>query len=211
MEVPANASPVLSDPFGRTVDYLRVSVTDRCDLRCSYCMPRRFRGFEQPEHWLTLDEITRVVAAFSRMGTRRVRLTGGEPLLRKGLPMLAAGIAALPGIDDLSLTTNGTQLGRQAMLLRSAGVQRLNVSLDSLRHDCVQHITGNDCLDHVLDGLRAAGMAEVPVVVGGIIPEADGQALMSQGVAAVFTPKDYDATAVMHRVVEEIRKAHALT
>ena len=141
MEVPANASPVLSDPFGRTVDYLRVSVTDRCDLRCSYCMPRRFRGFEQPEHWLTLDEITRVVAAFSRMGTRRVRLTGGEPLLRKGLPMLAAGIAALPGIDDLSLTTNGTQLGRQAMLLRSAGVQRLNVSLDSLRHDCVQHIT----------------------------------------------------------------------
>ena len=159
MEVPANASPVLSDPFGRTVDYLRVSVTDRCDLRCSYCMPRRFRGFEQPEHWLTLDEITRVVAAFSRMGTRRVRLTGGEPLLRKGLPMLAAGIAALPGIDDLSLTTNGTQLGRQAMLLRSAGVQRLNVSLDSLRHDCVQHITGNDCLDYVLDGLRAAQRA----------------------------------------------------
>ena len=159
MEVPANASPVLSDPFGRTVDYLRVSVTDRCDLRCSYCMPRRFRGFEQPEHWLTFDEIERVLAAFARLGTRRIRLTGGEPLLRKNLTGLAQRLAALPGIDDLSLTTNGTQLGRQAMLLRSAGVQRLNVSLDSLRHDCVQHITGNDCLDHVLDGLRAAQRA----------------------------------------------------
>lgn len=159
MEVPAPALPVLSDPFGRTVDYLRVSVTDRCDLRCSYCMPRRFRGFEQPQHWLTLDEITRVVAAFSRMGTRRVRLTGGEPLLRKGLPTLSANIAALPGITDLSLTTNGTQLEHQAGLLRSAGVHRLNVSLDSLRQECVTDITGNDCLGHVLEGLRAARRA----------------------------------------------------
>ena len=78
------SSASLQDRYGRTVDYLRVSVTDKCDLRCTYCMPRRFRGFEEPEHWLTFDEIERVVAAFVRMGTRRVRLTGGEPLLRRG-------------------------------------------------------------------------------------------------------------------------------
>ena len=152
-------SAVLRDRFGRQVDYVRVSVTDRCDLRCSYCMPRRFRGFEQPEHWLTFDEIERVLAAFARLGTRRIRLTGGEPLLRKNLTGLAQRLAALPGIEDLSLTTNGTQLTRLAPALRAAGVQRLNVSLDSLRHDCVQQITGSDCLQHVLDGLQAAKAA----------------------------------------------------
>ena len=152
-------SAVLRDRFGRQVDYVRVSVTDRCDLRCSYCMPRRFRGFEQPEHWLTFDEIERVLAAFARLGTRRIRLTGGEPLLRKNLTGLAQRLAARPGIEDLSLTTNGTQLTRLAPALRAAGVQRLNVSLDSLRHDCVQQITGSDCLQHVLDGLQAAKAA----------------------------------------------------
>ncbi|MGD9586632.1 MAG: GTP 3',8-cyclase MoaA [Brachymonas sp.] len=150
------SSASLQDRYGRTVDYLRVSVTDKCDLRCTYCMPRRFRGFEEPEHWLTFDEIERVVAAFVRMGTRRVRLTGGEPLLRRGLPELAGRLSALPGMEDLSLTTNGTQLARQAHALRAAGVRRLNVSLDSLRADCVQAITGSDCLQPVLDGLHAA-------------------------------------------------------
>lgn len=78
----------LIDRFGRRVDYLRVSVTDKCDLRCSYCMPKGFRGFEEPENWLRFDEIERVVAAFGRMGTRRIRITGGEPLLRRDLPRL---------------------------------------------------------------------------------------------------------------------------
>ncbi|OOC11257.1 radical SAM protein, partial [Thioalkalivibrio halophilus] len=80
----------LVDPFGRTIEYVRVSVTDRCDLRCFYCMPEGFRDFEVPEHWLTFDEIERVMAAFGRLGTRRVRLTGGEPLVRHNIPDLAA-------------------------------------------------------------------------------------------------------------------------
>ena len=149
----------LQDRFGRTIDYLRVSVTDRCDLRCSYCLPKGFRDFEEPDNWLTFDEVERVIAAFARMGTTRFRLTGGEPLLRRNLPALAARIAALPHVEDLSLTTNGTQLVKHAQALRDAGVDRLNVSLDSLRGECVQQITGSDSLEKVLNGLQAAKQA----------------------------------------------------
>jgi cyclic pyranopterin phosphate synthase len=104
---------MLSDRFGRAIDYLRVSVTDRCDLRCSYCIPKGFKGFE-PANWLRFDEIERVVAAFARLGTRRFRLTGGEPLLRRNLPQLVGALSALPGVEDLSLTSNGTQLAALA-------------------------------------------------------------------------------------------------
>ncbi|WP_047248787.1 GTP 3',8-cyclase MoaA [Chromobacterium subtsugae] len=147
---------MLIDRFGRAIEYLRLSVTDRCDLRCNYCLPKGFKGFEEPANWLTFDEIERVVAVFARLGTRRVRLTGGEPLLRRNLPQLAARLSALPGLEDLSLTTNGTQLRRHALELKQAGVRRLNLSLDSLRRDCVERITGSDSLPRVLDGLMAA-------------------------------------------------------
>ncbi|MDK2123080.1 GTP 3',8-cyclase MoaA [Parachitinimonas caeni] len=152
------AHSALIDRFGRKIDYLRLSVTDRCDLRCSYCLPKGFKGFEEPADWLTFDEISRVVAAFGRLGLRRVRLTGGEPLLRRNLPELAKRLAALPGIDDLSLSTNATQLDRQADALKAAGIRRINVSLDSLDPRCVQSITGNDSLDRIMAGL-AAGKA----------------------------------------------------
>lgn len=149
----------LQDRFGRSIDYLRLSVTDRCDLRCSYCIPKGFKDFEEPEHWLTFEEITRVVAAFVRLGTRRVRLTGGEPLLRRNLPQLAASLAALPGLQDLSLSTNATQLARHAESLHAAGVNRVNISLDSLRRECVNSITGHDSLPQVMAGLQAAKAA----------------------------------------------------
>ena len=147
---------MLTDPFGRTVDYLRISVTDRCDLRCTYCLPKGFKGFSIPKEWLTIEELGRVAAAFARLGTKRFRLTGGEPLLRKGLVDLAAEINRQPGVEDISLTTNGTQLEKHAHALRQAGVRRLNISLDSLRRDCVTNITGSDCLPQVLDGIKAA-------------------------------------------------------
>ncbi len=150
---------MLSDRFGRTIEYLRLSVTDRCDLRCSYCMPKGFKGFEEPKHWLTFDEIERLLAAFARLGTSRIRLTGGEPLLRRNLPQLAARIAALPGVRDLSLSTNATQLGRHAVALRQAGVSRINVSLDSLDRACMEKITGSDSLTQILDGLKAGKAA----------------------------------------------------
>lgn len=145
----------LTDPFGRSIDYLRLSVTDRCDLRCGYCLPKGFKGFEEPAHWLSFEEIERVVAAFTALGVRRVRLTGGEPLMRRGLTELAARLSALPGLDDLSLSSNATQLESLAAPLARAGVRRLNVSLDSLNPEVFRRITGGD-LARVRRGIAAA-------------------------------------------------------
>jgi len=164
----------LIDPFGRTIDYLRLSVTDRCDLRCQYCLPAGFRDFEEPSEWLSFDEIAQLVRAFTELGVRRVRLTGGEPLTRRGLPDLARRLSALPGLEDLSLSTNAVQLARDAAALRHAGVSRLNVSLDSLRPERFASITGGGKLDRVLAGLeaaRAAGFVPIKinmVVMGGV-------------------------------------------
>lgn len=147
---------MLVDGLGRRVEYLRLSVTDRCDLRCAYCMPAGFNDFEEPSHWLSFDEIERLVALFARLGLKRVRLTGGEPLLRRNLVTLAKRLADVPGINDLSLSTNGTRLVKHAASLRKAGVARLNVSLDSLDRARIQKITGRDVLPQILEGLGAA-------------------------------------------------------
>ena len=157
---------MLVDRFGRAIEYLRLSVTDRCDLRCAYCIPEGFKGFEEPAHWLTFQEVERLLGVFARMGLKRVRLTGGEPLLRRHVDDLARRIAALPGIEDVSLSTNATQLAKMAARLRAAGVTRLNVSLDSLRAETVARINGRAVLDEVLAGLeaaRAVGFAPIKV------------------------------------------------
>ena len=151
--------PVLIDPFQRKIEYLRVSVTDRCDLRCNYCLPKHFDGFNEPDNWLTFPEIERVVGAFTELGVTRVRLTGGEPLARRRLPDLAHRLGQLPGLDDLSLSTNGVQLSRQAIALYNAGVRRLNVSLDSLRTERFAEITGGGKLSKVIHGLDVASTA----------------------------------------------------
>ena len=148
----------LIDPFGRSVEYVRLSVTDRCDLRCFYCLPGDYRNFSEPEEWLTFAEIERVIAAFVSLGVRRVRITGGEPLVRKNLPDLAARLAAIPGLTDLSLSTNAVALARHAAALHQAGVGRINVSLDSLRAERFREITRGR-LDKVMDGLMAAKQA----------------------------------------------------
>ncbi|MBL1275844.1 MAG: GTP 3',8-cyclase MoaA [Ectothiorhodospiraceae bacterium] len=148
----------LIDPFGRSIDYIRLSVTDRCDLRCFYCMPKGFKGFEEPEHWLTFDEIERVIRIFGALGTRRVRITGGEPLVRKNIPELATRLSALPGIEDLSLSSNAVQLDRHAESLYASGVSRLNISLDTLNAKRFKEITGGK-LEKVIDGLMAAKAA----------------------------------------------------
>ncbi|MDX5333818.1 MAG: GTP 3',8-cyclase MoaA [Gammaproteobacteria bacterium] len=148
----------LTDQFGRRIEYVRLSVTDQCDLRCFYCMPRGFRDFEEPAHWLSFDEIERVIRAFGELGVRRVRLTGGEPLVRKDLPGLAARLAALPGIEDLSLSSNATRMDKHAAALKAAGVTRINVSLDTLQPERFRQITGGK-LEKVLAGLMAAKAA----------------------------------------------------
>lgn len=163
--IPDTSAPALVDGFGRQVSYLRLSVTDRCDLRCGYCLPRGFKGFEGPADWLSFAEIVRVVGAFTALGVRHVRLTGGEPLMRRNLPDLAARLAALPGLDDLSISSNCTRMAAFAEPLRRAGVRRLNVSLDSLRPEVFREITGGR-LAQVLAGIEAAreaGLAPIRV------------------------------------------------
>jgi cyclic pyranopterin phosphate synthase len=158
------ATPALQDRFGRRIDYLRLSLTDRCDLRCSYCRPKNFDGYAEPENWLTFNEILRVVGAFTRMGVARVRLTGGEPLLRRDLVNLVADLAALPGLDDLSLSTNATQLAKHAVALKQAGLARINVSLDSLDRNCMREVSGRDSLDAIMTGImagKAAGLTPI--------------------------------------------------
>lgn len=153
------AAATLQDRFGRRIDYLRVSVTDRCDLRCSYCRPKDFDGYAEPADWLTLAEVTRVVAAFARLGVARVRLTGGEPLLRRNLVNLVGDLAALPSVDDLSLSTNATQLAKHADALKAAGLHRINVSLDSLDRACMEKVSGRDSLGAIMAGIMAAKSA----------------------------------------------------
>lgn len=148
----------LIDPFGRSIDYIRLSVTDRCDLRCFYCLPKGFNNFEEPKDWLTFDEIERVIRAFGALGTRRVRITGGEPLVRKNLPDLTTRLQNLPGIEDLSLSTNAVKLARHANSLHEGGVRRLNVSLDTTDPKRFKEITGGK-LEKVIDGLMAAKAA----------------------------------------------------
>ena len=148
----------LVDPFGRRIEYVRLSVTDKCNLRCFYCMPKGFKDFEQPEDWLSFDEIEQVIRAFTELGVARVRLTGGEPLVRKNISELAQHLTALPGLDDLSLSTNAVLLEKQSIDLSRAGISRINVSLDTLDPKRFKEITGSE-LQPVLEGLMAAKQA----------------------------------------------------
>lgn len=150
-----NKHLALIDPFGRRIEYLRLSVTDKCNLRCFYCMPDGFKDFEHKESWLTFGEIERVVKAFTELGVARVRLTGGEPLVRKNISELAQRLTNLAGLDDLSLSTNAVLLDKHAYELCHAGVSRINVSLDTLKPERFKFITGGS-LQPVLDGLMAA-------------------------------------------------------
>ena len=154
----AQNNSALIDPFGRRIEYVRLSVTDKCNLRCFYCMPKGFKDFEQPENWLTFDEIERIIKAFTELGVARIRLTGGEPLVRKDIADLAQRLTTLPGLKDLSLSTNATLLDKQAITLKHAGITRINVSLDSLKPERFKQITGGE-LQPVLDGLMAAKQA----------------------------------------------------
>jgi GTP 3',8-cyclase len=150
-----NTAP-LTDTLGRTHTSLRISVTDRCNIRCFYCMPNENVRFRPRDEILTFEEITRFANIVSQMGVRRLRLTGGEPLVRAELSRLVKMLAELPGIDDLALTTNGILLADQAAELRSAGLERLNISLDTLNEETFQKISRREGLDRVLAGIAAA-------------------------------------------------------
>lgn len=159
-------SNCINDAYNRPINYLRVSVTDRCNLRCVYCMPED--GVEACGHedLLTYEEIAFVVRAAAGLGLSKVRLTGGEPLVRLGFANLVRMVASVPGIDDVAVTTNGILLAQKARELAAAGLRRVNVSLDSLRPERFAQITRRDALPHVLAGIdaaHAAGLAPVKI------------------------------------------------
>jgi GTP 3',8-cyclase len=154
-------SPDLVDRFGRAVTYLRVSVTDRCDFRCTYCMAENMQFLPRRE-LLTLEELDRICSAFVARGVRKLRITGGEPLVRKNIMSLFNALSRHldgGGLDELTLTTNGSQLARFAGQLRDAGVERINVSLDTLKPDKFRTLTRWGNLDAVMKGLEAADAA----------------------------------------------------
>jgi cyclic pyranopterin phosphate synthase len=148
--------PTLIDGFGRKHDSLRISVTDRCNIRCFYCMPDGLVNFEPRENLLSFEQIERFVQIAASLGVTKIRLTGGEPLVRRDLPVLLAKLALVPGINDLALTTNGVLLATHAQSLYDAGLRRLNVHLDTLDREKFRHITRRDDLPRVLQGLETA-------------------------------------------------------
>ncbi len=147
---------MLVDRYGRQVTYLRISVTDRCNLRCVYCMPPEGVEWQTPAHILRFEEIAQVVRLAAEFGIREIRLTGGEPLVRRDLPELVSLIAAIPGITDISLTTNGMLLLDQVERLAQAGLKRINVSLDTLDPATFMRITRGGSLERVWLGLEKA-------------------------------------------------------
>lgn len=151
------------DSFGRTIDYLRISVTDRCNERCLYCMPEGYKGWARKADHLSGAEIIRIVEASCALGFRKFRLTGGEPLLREDIEEIAAGIWALPGVQTLGISTNGLRLAKHAKGLKQAGVRSLNVSLDALSPTVYRTVTGGN-VSEVLRGIEAAFQAQFEVV-----------------------------------------------
>jgi cyclic pyranopterin phosphate synthase len=167
---PAPTAPPLIDGLGRTVTYVRVSVTDRCDLRCVYCMAEHMVFLPKAEV-LTLEELDRIATAFVGLGTRKLRLTGGEPLVRKGLMGLVRSLSrhlSTGALDELTLTTNGTRLSEFAVELAEAGVRRINVSLDTLKPDLFRRLTRGGDLAKVLAGVAAARDAGLKVKINAV-------------------------------------------
>jgi len=158
------------DRFGRRITYMRISVTDRCNFRCIYCMPASGVSWRPHPEILRYEEIIRVVRSASRLGIRKIRLTGGEPLVREGIVDLVAAMNAIPGIDEITLTTNGSLLPRYAKELARVGLKRVNISLDTLRSDRFRQITRLGSLDDTLAGIAAAQEAGlVPIKLNSVV------------------------------------------
>lgn len=160
----------LKDTYQRRIDYLRISVTDRCNLRCVYCMPPQGIDLMESQGILRYEELLRVARIAAGHGVTKIRVTGGEPLVRKGIVEFLRDLSSIPGIDDLSLTTNGVLLKEYAQRLKDAGLRRVNVSLDSMNRERFLKMTRGDNLNDVLDGLEAAhGAGLVPVKINMVV------------------------------------------
>lgn len=161
---------MMRDSFGRTITYLRVSITDRCNLRCIYCIPEREVRWVRREDRLSFEEMRDFVTEAAALGLTKVRITGGEPLARRDVVRFVEMLAAVPGLTDRALTTNGTLLPPLAAALRRAGLDRVNISLDTLKPEVYAHITGGGVLDEALAGVAAAQEADLhPVKINFVI------------------------------------------
>ena len=167
MNLPPHPAPLI-DGFGRLHDSLRISVTDRCNIRCFYCMPETGAPFVSHQEILRYEEIEQVVRVAARLGVRKLRVTGGEPLVRRDLPVLIRKLADIPGIEDLALTTNAVLLAPMAQTLADAGLKRLNIHIDTLDRARFEQITRRDELPRVLEGIDAAQRAGLPVKINAV-------------------------------------------
>jgi len=165
---PVRSLPVLADRFARRIEYLRVSLTDRCNYRCTYCMPEQGVELVPRADVLTFEELERLMGVFARLGVRRVRLTGGEPTVRKGVVDLVGRLARVPGIEELAMTTNGHLLPDLAAPLRAAGLGEVNVSIDTLDPDRFRAITRRGDLGRVVTGIDAALAAGMTVKLNAV-------------------------------------------
>ena len=202
-----SAPAALVDPFGRTVDYLRVSVTDRCDLRCVYCMAER-QSFLPKAQVLTIEELDRLCSAFVALGVRRLRLTGGEPLVRRGFMQLVEDLSRhlrSGALDELTLTTNGTRLAEFAAELACLGVRRINVSLDSLEPETFRRITRGGDLGKVLAGIEAAQAAGLKVKVNTVALKHDNAGELA-GMIAWAHGRGLDLTLIETMPLGEIEE-----
>ncbi len=160
----------ITDRYKRIIDYMRISITDKCNLRCIYCMPKDgIKLFEHSEV-LTYEEIVRIVRVAAGLGVKKIRITGGEPLIKRDLPFLISSIKAIEGIEDISLTTNGLLLKQKALQLKEAGLNRINISLDSFRSDRYREITRGGNIADVLDGIREAEMQGLRPIKINMVP-----------------------------------------
>jgi len=185
------------DPFGRSITYLRLSVTDRCDLRCLYCMAEDVEFLPKAE-LLTLEELQRLAGAFVRMGVKKIRLTGGEPLVRRGIMSLVEALGAQVAagtLDEVTMTTNGTQLAAHARGLKAAGMRRINVSLDSLDRETFRRITRSGDVDRVLDGIAAAKDAGLAIKINAVAMKGMNEDQLD-GLLAWCGEKGYDLTLI---------------
>ena len=195
--VAQTTSKALVDPFGRTIDYIRVSVTDRCDFRCVYCMAEEMTFLPKSE-LLSLEELEQVCRQFMSMGTRKIRLTGGEPLVRRNIMQLIRNLGAevkSGNLDELTITTNGSQLEKMAVELREAGVKRLNISIDTLNPERFREITRWGDLDNVLKGLQAAKGAGLAIKLNAVALKGINEGELADMVAWAGD-QDFDMTII---------------
>lgn len=181
----------MRDGFGRKIDYLRISVTDKCNLRCKYCMPECGVDFVEHAEVLSLEEIYRIVRIMEPLGIKKLRFTGGEPLVRKNLVKLIADVGSLQGIEDIAMTTNGILLKKNISTLKGAGLKRVNISLDTLEREIFKNITGYDGLESVLEALDEAYLSGMMVRIN-CVPCRELNAESLEGLAGLAWERNID-------------------